>query len=242
MNETSVVIVRAVIAFTTLLIYGRLLGKEQIKQLTYFDYITGITIGSIAATLTTNLNNRPWPEFVGLSTWIILSYFLQWMTIRSRRVAKYIDGEPVVVVMNGQLMEDAMHKVRLKLADLLGLLRLKDVFDLTQVEFAVYEKNGNLSVQKKAEFHTVTAGDLNISKKYQGLSTELIYDGVIIEQNLKDMKLDQAWLEQQLRNFGVSGPDEVFLANLNTQGELYIDLYKDRLKQKTNISDYDGPN
>ncbi|WP_040379201.1 DUF421 domain-containing protein [Dethiobacter alkaliphilus] len=242
MNETSVTIVRGVIAFATLFIYCRLLGKEQIKQLTFFDYISGITIGSIAATLTTNLNNRPWPEFVGLTTWVLLAYFLQWLTLRSRQAAKYVDGEPVVIIMNGQLMEEAMHKARLKTGDLLGLLRLKDVFDLKQVEFAVYEKNGNLSVLKKSEFQHVTPGDLQLPVKYQGISTELIYDGVVIEQNLKKVQLTRQWLENELKKLGIKSYEDVFLANLNTQGELYVDTYKDQLIHLTNFSDYEGPN
>lgn len=242
MNETSVVIVRGIIAFASLFIYARLLGKEEIKQLTFFDYIAGITIGSIAAALTTNLNNRPWPEFVGLSTWIILTYFLQWFTIRSRRMAKYIEGEPLIVIMNGQLMEESMYKARLKLGDLLGLLRLKDVFDLTQVEFAVYEKNGSLSVLKKAEFQPVTPGDLKLQTKYQGIGTEVIYDGVIIEQNLNDLHLDRQWLDDELKKQGIKSTSDVFLANLDTQGQLYVDKYKDEIVHKIDISDYDGPN
>ena len=179
MNETSVVIVRGIIAFITLLIYARLLGKEEIKQLTFFDYIAGITIGSIAASFTTNLNNRAWPEFVGLAVWVIMTYFLQWLTIRSRPAGKYIDGEALIVIMNGQMMEESMYKARLKLVDLMGLLRIKGVFDLTQVEFAVYEKNGSLSVLKKSEYQPVTPKDMQLPTKYQGIGTEVIYDGIV---------------------------------------------------------------
>ena len=242
MNETSVVIVRGIIAFITLLIYARLLGKEEIKQLTFFDYIAGITIGSIAASFTTNLNNRAWPEFVGLAVWVIMTYFLQWLTIRSRPAGKYIDGEALIVIMNGQMMEESMYKARLKLVDLMGLLRIKGVFDLTQVEFAVYEKNGSLSVLKKSEYQPVTPKDMQLPTKYQGIGTEVIYDGIVIEQNLKDLHLDRQWLDGELQKQGLKSPSEVFLANLDTQGQLYIDKYKDEVIHKTDVSDYDGPN
>lgn len=241
MNETAVVIVRGMIAFTTLLIYARLLGKEQIKQLTFFDYAAGITIGSIAATMTTNLEVRPWVEFVGLTTWVVLTFFLQWLTLRSRQAEKFVDGEPVVVIMNGQMMETAMRQARLKISDLLGLLRIEGVFDLTEVEFAVYEKDGNVSVLKKSEFLPVTAGDMKIETPYKGLSTELIYDGVVIEQNLKDLGLDRPWLEKSLKALGIRNESEVFLAVLNTQGQLFVDTYRDRVKKITDASDYTGP-
>jgi uncharacterized membrane protein YcaP (DUF421 family) len=242
MNETAAVLVRGLFAFVTLLIYCRILGKEQIKQLTFFDYVTGITIGSIASMLTANLNDRPWPYFVALTGWMFLTFFLQWATLRWRYLAKVIDGEPVVVVMNGQLMDDTMRKARLKVTDLLGLLRISGVFDLTEVEFAVYEKNGNLSVLRKSQYQPVKAADLNLTTAYKGLSTELVYNGVIIEQNLRDLHLGREWLDRELKKSGVGDPAEVFLANLDTQGNLYVDKYRDYIRHKTDISDYNGPN
>ena len=119
---------------------------------------------------------------------------------------------------------------------------LKGVFDLTQVEFAVYEKNGSLSVLKKSEYQPVTPKDMQLPTKYQGIGTEVIYDGIVIEQNLKDLHLDRQWLDGELQKQGLKSPSEVFLANLDTQGQLYIDKYKDEVIHKTDVSDYDGPN
>lgn len=240
-NEALVVIVRGIIGFVTLLIFARLLGKQQISQLTFFDYVLGITIGSIAASLTTDLTTRAWPHWVGLVVWTLLVAALQWITLKWRYASKYIDGEPIVVIMNGKIMEDTMKKTRYRTSDLLEQLRLKEVFDLSQVEFAVLETNGQLSVLKKSEFQTVTPQDLNIATDYQGIGTELIYDGVVVEQNLKQVNLDRTWLDEQLKNQGINDPSEVFLANLDTQGNLYIDRYRDHLQKLTDIGDYTGP-
>ena len=87
MNEAAVVFVRGIISFLTLLIFTRLLGKQQVSELTFFDYILGITIGSIAATLTTDLSSRAWPHWVGLATWTGAVWFLQWITLHFRGVA-----------------------------------------------------------------------------------------------------------------------------------------------------------
>ena len=209
MNEGLVVFVRGLIAFASLLIYARILGKQQISQLTFFDYALGITIGSTASTLTTDLSSRAWPHWVGLTTWFVAVYALQWITLKWRRASKYIDGEPVVVVMNGQIMENAMKKLRLRLSDLLEMLRQKDAFDIEQVEFAVLEISGKLSVQKKSQYQPVTPKDLNISTSYKGISTELIYDGVVVDQNLKQLNLDYQWLNIQLRKQGIKDPSEV---------------------------------
>lgn len=155
MNEVLVVVVRGIIAFFTLLIFTRILGKTEISQLTYFDYVNGITIGSIAATLTTNLNERALPEWVGLATWTGAVIIMQLIALKSRYLSKYLNGEPVVVIMNGQIMEDAMKKMRYHLNELLVQLREKGVFDISQVEFAVLETSGKLSVLKKSTYQPV---------------------------------------------------------------------------------------
>jgi uncharacterized membrane protein YcaP (DUF421 family) len=242
LNETIIVIVRGLIGFSSLLIFARILGKQQISQLTFFDYVLGITIGSIAATLTTDLTSRAWLHWVGLITWSVVVFLLQVITIKSRQLSKHIDGEPVIVIMNGHIMNDAMKKARYRLSDLLEQLRKKDVFDLTEVEFAVLETNGQLSVLKKSQYQPITPNDLQIPTKYKGMSTELIYDGKIIKQNLKQLNLDQQWLEKELKKQGINSPSEVFLASLNTEGNLFIDKYKDNIKTPINISDYPGPN
>lgn len=242
MNETIVVIVRGIIGFFSLLIFARILGKQQISQLTFFEYVLGITIGSISATLTTELSSRAWVHFVGLVVWTVAVLILQLISENWRYAAKYIDGEPVIVVMNGEIMEDAMKKLRYRASDLMEQLREKGVFDLNQVEFAVLETNGKLSVLKKPEFLPVTPQDLNITPTPTGMSIELIYDGVVVEQNLKDLKLDEKWLNAQLKARGIKDPSEVFLAAITHEGSFYIDTYKDRLKRFIDISDYKGPN
>lgn len=240
MNEALVEIVRALIAFFTLLIFTRLLGKQQMSQLTFFDYVLGITVGSIAASLTTDLTSKAWPHWVGLTTWIIAVLAVQWVTLKWRYAAKYVDGEPTVVIMNGKIMEDAMKKIRYRVSDLTEQLRDKGVFDISQVEFAVLEVSGKLTVLKKAQHQPLTPKDMNMKTKYKGISTEIIYNGVVVENNLKQVKKDRKWLETELKNQGIKDISEVFYAEMETSGKLYIDKYKDEIKNKTDISDFDG--
>ncbi|KZL90532.1 YetF domain-containing protein [Clostridium magnum] len=241
MNEGLVVFVRSIIAFFTLLIFAKILGKQQISQLTFFDYVLGITIGSIAASLTTDLSSRAWPHWVGLLSWALLGYLMEYISMKWRYAAKYIEGEPTIVIMNGKIMERAMRKMKYTAADIMGLLRSKDVFDLTQVDFAIIEPNGQLSVLKKAEYEPLTAKDMNISKTSTGISTELIYDGMIISENLRQLDKDKNWLKSQLKKQGIKKVSEVFLATLTPSGSLYIDKYDDHIKKVTDIGDYKGP-
>lgn len=241
MNEGWVVLVRGIIAFFSLLIFAKLLGKEQISQLTFFDYIVGITIGSIAAELTVDLSSRAWPHWIGLLTWAALAYLMQVITLKWRYLAKYIEGEPTIVIMNGKIMDDVLRKMKFRISDILELLRNQGIFDLNEVDFAILEPNGSLSVLKKPEYLPLTPKDMKISVKPTGISTELVYDGVIIEENLRQMNKDKKWLMGQLKKQGIKNISEVFLVTLNDAGSLYVDKYDDKIKKVKDIGDYKGP-
>ncbi|MDF2522242.1 MAG: hypothetical protein K0R84_2870 [Clostridia bacterium] len=241
MNEGLVAAVRAIIGFFSLLIFTRMLGKEQITQLTFFDYVLGITIGSIAANLTTDLSSRAWPHWIGLLVWALLGYLMEYITMKWRYAAKYVEGEPAIIIMNGKIMENTLRKMKYRASDVMELLRNKDVFDINEVDFAIVEPNGQLSVLKKAEYQPLTAKDMGISKSSSGISTELIYDGMLIEENLRQLNKDRNWIMNQLKKQGISNISEVFLATLNPAGSLYIDKYEDHIKKVLDIGDYKGP-
>jgi uncharacterized membrane protein YcaP (DUF421 family) len=240
MSEAWVEMVRGLIGFFTLLIFARLLGKQQISQLTFFDYVLGITVGSVAGSLTTDLTSRAWPHWVGLVTWIICVLILQYVTLKSRYAAKYINGEPTIVVMDGRIMEGAMRTLRYRATDLLEQLREKGVFDLDQVAYAVLEPDGQLSVLKKAQHQPVTPQDLNMTPRYAGMSIELIYDGKVMEQNLRQLGKDGEWLQAQMRARGFRGPEDIFLMLVDSQGRLFVDPYKDSA-EIIDPGDFPGP-
>lgn len=241
MNEALVVLVRSIIGFFSLIIFARVLGKQQISQLTFFDYVLGITIGSTASTLTTDLSTRAWPHWVGLLAWCLLGYLMQIITLRWRYTAKYIDGQPIVVIMDGKIMEQHLKKIRYRMSDVMEQLRSKGVFDLSEVQCAILESDGELSILKKPENNPVTLKDLKLKPEKDGINIELIYDGQIVEQNLKDLKKDEEWLKNQLRKKGIKSYEDVFIATVNPKGDIYVDTYKDKIKKLIDIGDYRGP-
>lgn len=231
MHESLIVLVRGIIGFFTLLIFARLLGKQQVSQLTFFDYVLGITIGSTASSLTTDLTSTAWAHWVGLFTWTAICYCIQWISLKSKKASVYLDDKPTIVMANGQILEEAMKNKRYRLSDLLEQLREKGVFDLEEVDFAILEKDGQLSVLKKAEYQPVTPKDMKLpTNDGSGMSIQLIYDGIIIEENLKSIKKDKQWLKNELKKNGVKSPSEVFAVSINTGDQLYIDRYKDNRK------------
>ena len=231
MNEGLVVFVRAIIGYFSILIFTKILGKQQISQLTFFDYVLGITIGSMAATLTTDLSSRAWPHWIGLITWALLGYLFQIITVKWRFASKMITGDPKIVIVDGLILEDTLKRMKYTAYDLVQLLRNKDVFDLKEVEFAILETNGQLSVLKKSEYKNLTPKDMNIKTQPSKLSLDVIYDGILIEENLKRLKKETKWLLSQLKVQGIKDISEVFFATLDTNGYLYIDKYKDHIKK-----------
>ncbi|PKM50718.1 MAG: DUF421 domain-containing protein [Firmicutes bacterium HGW-Firmicutes-7] len=227
MNEGLVVAVRGIIGFFTLLIFTRLLGKQQVSQLTLFEYVLGITIGSTASSLTTDLTSSAWSHWIGLFVWSLLVFLFQVIAVRFPRLTVYLNGQPELLIINGKLMDKKMKSLRYTLSDLLEQLRANNIFDITQVEFAVLETNGQLTVLKKSQYDFVTAQDLGIDTSYVGVSTELIIYGIIIEENLKKVGLNKKWLIDELLKRNIGNPREVHLATLSTGGDLFIDLYED---------------
>jgi uncharacterized membrane protein YcaP (DUF421 family) len=204
------------------------MGKQQVAELTFFDYIVGITIGSIASTLSVQVNQNTTATLVGMAVWAFLPITLGYLSISSVWIRKVVEGEATVVIENGKILESNLKRMRLSIDDLISELRTKEVFSISDVEFALWESNGKLSIQKKSQKQPVTLKDLNIESQYIGLPTNLIDDGKPLIDALRSLNLTKAWLNQQINKQGISSFEEISLAQLDTQGMLYVDLKGDK--------------
>ncbi len=228
MSIILVVIIRSLIAFLVLLVLVRLMGKQQVSELTFFDYIVGITIGSIASTLSVQVNQNTLATLVGMSVWTILPIILAYLSLHNVWIRKVVEGEATVVIENGKILEQNLAKIRLTIDDLISELRLKNVFNIEEVEFALFEANGRLSVLKKSQQQPVTPKDAGLATDYMGLPTNLISDGILLEDALNSLKLTKAWLYHQLGKQNITDISQVSLAQLGTNGNLYVDLKGDK--------------
>ena len=156
------IFVQAAVSFVILLILTRLIGKQQVSQLTYYEYINGITFGSIAANMATDSFDKFGDHLVGLLTYGVLTFLAALVALKSRKMRKLINGEPVVVIQDGKILENNLRKMKLNLDEFTMLLRLKDIFDFTQVKLAIIEPSGGLSVIKKSEYENVERRDLKL--------------------------------------------------------------------------------
>lgn len=237
--ELTQVLTHSGLVFLLLLLLTRLIGKKFLAQMTFFDFATGITMGTIGgAYVTTEVKGL----YVLISPIILtlLVLLTGYITFRNPFARKLIEGEPLVLIQNGKIFEQNMKKVRYNSDDLLMQLREKDIFDLGEVEFAILEPHGKLSVLKKSQNLPLTPKDLNISTQYKGVSSEIIRNGKIVEQNLKQNNLSHEWLYNELASHKINNIRDVFLATLSTDGNLYVDIKDDRLEYIQEIEDDDS--
>jgi uncharacterized membrane protein YcaP (DUF421 family) len=222
--EYGAIFLRSIISFLVLLILTRLLGKKQISQLTLFDYVTGITIGSIAASLAIDTKISFSHGIIGLIIWTILPIAVSYITLKNTRLKRLFDGTPSILIQNGKIVYANLKKERFSVVDLLEELRLKEVFNICDVEFAILETSGKLSVQLKSQKQPLTPSDLNIPTSYDGLSANLIIDGEIMHEHLKLVNFNKEWLENELKIRNIKSTKEVVLAILDSTGNLAVFL------------------
>ena len=198
-------------SFAALFIIAKFIGRKQVSQLDFFDYITGITIGSIAAEMATELE-EPWKPLIAMIIYGSVTLLLSSVTIKFPRVRKFLNGTPTILMDHGKLYRENLKKSKLDLSEFMVLCRLQGYFDLTDIQTAVFEYNGKLTILPVSSQRPATPNDLNLAPEQELLFTELIMDGRVLDENLSRMGLNRVWLEKQLKASGVQSADEVFLA------------------------------
>lgn len=198
-------------SFAVLFLSAKLIGHKQIAQLDFFDYITGITIGSIAAEMATELE-EPWKPMIAMVIYGGITLALSLISSRFPRSRKYLNGTPTILMDHGKLYYENMKKARLDLSEFLVLCRQQGYFDLTTIQTAIFEYNGKLTILPVTTQRPVTPQDLDLNPDQELIFTELIMDGRILEENLHRMGLDRTWLDKQLKQRHISSAKEVFLA------------------------------
>ena len=191
----------ALLSVAALFIITKIMGHKQVGQLDFFDYICGITIGSVAAELATELES-PWKPLIALVVYGAVSVLLSFVTGRIPRARKYINGTPTILICGGKLYRENLKKAKLDLSELLMLCREQGYFDLDEIQTAIFEPNGKLSVLPRAESRPLTPGDVGVAVPPAHVGVELIMDGRIMEENLRRVGRDERWLRDKLRKGG----------------------------------------
>lgn len=212
-------------SFGVLFLVAKLIGHKQIAQLDFFDYITGITIGSIAAEMATELE-QPWKPLIAMVIYGGITLLLSVVSNKFPRARKYLNGTPTILMDHGKLYYENLKKAKLDLSEFMVMCRQQGYFDLTSIQTAVFEYNGKLAILPVSSQRPVTPNDLDFAPEQELLFTELIMDGRVLEGNLKRMGLDMAWLNKKLKEYHVQSPKDVLLAICDRNKKFVLYSYK----------------
>ena len=204
------VILTSLLSVAALFIITKLMGHKQVAQLDFFDYVSGITIGSIGAELATELET-PMRPLLALAVYGIASLLFNLIASKMPRARKYINGAPSILMNEGRLYRKNMKQAKLDLSEFMLLCREQGYFDLDEIQTAIFENNGKLSILPKASSRPATPEDLKIPTKETHIGTEVIMDGRVMGENLSRMGLDEEWLREQIKLRGFSDIKEIFL-------------------------------
>ena len=228
-NELLNVVFRALISLIVLFLVTKLIGKKQVSQLSLFDYVIGISIGNFAAEMTINLESE---EIYGILAVVIfggIAYLVSILSIKSIKLRRFFMGTPTILIEHGKILQDSFYKVRYDINDMLEQCRIKGYYDISEIEYAIVEANGELSIMPNGSNRNVTIKDMNLKVEKQGLCANVIIDGKIMYHNLKVINKDVEWLNKELKIKGKK-IDDIILSTVDINGK--INFYERNKKGK----------
>ncbi|MCA1181477.1 MULTISPECIES: DUF421 domain-containing protein [Bacillus] len=229
MPEWLEVVIRSLLFVVVLFLITKWLGKKQLSELSFFEYVVGITIGSIGAEVITGLERNMFNGIIGIVVFAAIPFLAGLLSLKSKGFRNFIEGKATVFIKDGKIMEDNLKKERYTTDELLELLRKKDVFKVADVEFAVLEPTGDLSVMLKKENQPLTPKDVNLTVASVKEPQTVIMDGEILDEPLSTIGRSRGWLKTELEKQGVT-IENVFIGQVDSYGQLTIDLFDDKLQ------------
>ena len=208
--DTIKLILTSLLSVVALFIITKIMGHKQVAQLDFFDYVSGITIGSIGAELATELES-PEKPLIALIIYGIASALLNYLTTKLPRTRKYINGSPTILMNGGKMYRDNLKKAKLDLSEFMLLCRERGYFNLEEIQTAVFEHNGQLSILPRSANRPLSPNDLNLKPNQASMGVEVIMDGRVLGENLSRMGRDENWLTKQLKSQKYSNAKEIFL-------------------------------
>lgn len=214
-------LLRGSISLVTLFLITKMMGKKQMSELSLFDYVIGVSIGNFVAEITINIDNQFINGIVSILLFGIVSFIITKLSIKSIILRRFFIGIPTILIQNGKLIEKNLKIAKIEINDLLEECRINGYFDLSEIEFAIMEANGKVSILPKGENKPLTIKDMNLKSEKQGLCSNVIIDGKIMHKNLENMNKTDKWLEKELKGKNIT---DILLATLDINEKLNIYL------------------
>lgn len=232
MNECLNIAGRTVIMAIIIFFLTKLLGKKQISQLSFFDYIVGITIGSTVADISLDIQKNFMGGIISLVIFVMIAYFISMITMKSITARRFLTGVPTVLVEEGKIIESGLKKCKLDVNELLAEARIEGYFDLDEIDYALMEINGAISFLPKEKEKPITKKDIKIKLDKNGLTVNAIIDGEYMPNNVKAVGKDKEWLDHELKILGYNDYDNILLATIDTNYK--VNIYRKGIKPDKN--------
>lgn len=229
MAEWVRVILQTLVAVIFLFVLMRILGKRQISQLSLYEYVTGITIGSLAAYVPLELGGKWHLGLISLTVWVSVVIAIEYLQLKGKRIRDWLDGRGRVLIKNGKLLDENLKKERITVDELLVQLRQNNIYKISDVEFAVMEPNGSVNALLTKENQPITAKMLGLNVGSEEETQLVVVDGTIRDEGLSRQGVNRGWLQQELDKMGVA-LENVFAAQVDSDGQLFVDLYDDQIE------------
>jgi uncharacterized membrane protein YcaP (DUF421 family) len=224
MNPYVEIIFRSILSVIALVAASSLIGQK-------FSVIAGVSIGALGAIFSLDRNLSVWYGLTALATWSVLLFLFAIISIKSTSFRSVVNGKPTVLIENGKVLEENLRKNRVTVNDMMALLREKNAFKLSDVELGVLESDGQMSVMKKSELEPITPVLQGITVENEQMPRVVIMDGHLVKQTMDDLGISFGWLMGEAMKQGAKDLTDVFLAQIDSKGNVYFDLYQDNLKR-----------
>lgn len=234
MSEFFYIIALSLGSIIAIFILTKLMGYRQMSQMSMFDYVNGITIGSIAAEMATSLEENFMQPLVAMIVYALAAFFLSWLGLRSIRVRKIAEGKPLVLMNNGEIYRENLRKAKIDVSEFLAQCRVNGYFDVSKLQTAILEGNGKISFLPKVSDRPVTPSDMNLSPQQDYMVANVILDGNIMEKNLQHTGKDEKWLLHQIKGQGADHVEDVLLAICDSDNKVTVFL-KDNHKEMKDV-------
>lgn len=211
------------------------MGKKQVSQMNLYDYIIGITIGSVVADISLDIEKNFLFGVIALLIFCLSETLISYLTNKSISLRRFINGVPTVLIENNKIIESGLSKSKIDVNDLLSEARVNGYFNIEEIEYAIMETNGKISFLPKEKEKPVSKKDMNLNPKNEGLTTNLIIDETLLENNLKTIKKTKKWLMQQLQIQGFNSFKGILLATFDTNQKLIIYKKNNKTEKHTEL-------
>ena len=234
MSEILYIVVLSLGSIIAIFLLTKLMGYRQMSQMSMFDYVNGITMGSIAAEMATSLDTGFEKPLVAMSVYALVSLLLSTISSKSIKARRMLEGAPLVLLNNGEIYRHNLRKAKIDVSELLVQCRINGYFDISKLQTAILEGNGKISFLQKATDRPLTPADVQLSPQQDYMVANVILDGKVMDENLRHTGKDEKWLLDQIRGQGAKRIEDVLLASCDSNNKLQVYL-KDNQKEAKDV-------